>query len=670
MTHLEHINLLLQKKFEEVSKENDKDIAPSPFYLLAADIEKELSSVAIFDMPELDYLVDKLQLTNFEKDVLLLVFAVEIDSKYERIYAYLQDDMNKKYPTVHFIADILTTPMVTKKEILNYFSTDSKLSLLNLLEFLQINHFQSSFQDAIRVSKSLKSFLLGSFQLDEKIDDYCKLKNFNSDDNTKYSSLTKTLKTTIGDNQCYLFNLYGASKKESMLKAQVIAQSFGFSLLYISSSHIPQNLEIHELMRMLLRDALLSNSLLFFDDFEAFLRERKEDENFLLENLEKFSWISFFSTIKIWSPQQLFGELNFVTIENTLDTEKAVQNFWKEALYTVDKHLGDDLADILAQHFRFTPEKIDDVCKLLRAKKILGQSINNKEVLKTCRLTVENNLSEYAQHLLSESTLDDITLLDESKEQLHEVLSHYQYQFHVFEKWNFKKHFQSRGLGVLFSGSSGTGKTMAASILANELGLELYRVELSKIVSKYIGETEKNLANIFDIAEQSGVVLFFDEADAIFGKRSQTQDAHDRYANIEVSYLLQKIEAYNGLVILASNFKNNIDEAFLRRMRFVIDFPLPNEPQRKIIWHRIFSKEMNIQNIDFEYLAKNFKLSGANIRNAALYAAFNALEQNTSVNMGSILKGVKRELDKIGKPIKEEEYKVYLKESTQGVIYE
>jgi len=670
MTHLEHLNLLLQKKFEEVSKENDKDVAASPFYLLAGDIEKELSSVAVFDMPELDYLVDKLQLSSFEKDVLLLVFAVEIDSKYERIYAYLQDDMNKKYSTVHFIADVLTTPTITKKEILNYFSTDSKLSLLNLLEFVQTTHFQSSFQDAMRVSKSLKSFLLGSFQLDEKIDAYCKLKIFNSDAKTKYLSLTKTLEATIKENQCYLFNLYGTSKRENMLKAQAIAQSFGFSLLYISSSHISQNLEINELMQILIRDALLSNSLLFFDDFEKFLKERKEDEKFLLENLERFSWMSFFSTIKIWSPQELSGELNFVTIENTSNSEIEVQNLWKEALYTVDKHLGDDLADILAQHFRFTPEKIGDVCKLLHAKKILGQIVNDKEVLKTCRLTVEKNLGEYAQHLLSENTLDDITLIDESKEQLHEVLSHYKYQFHVFEKWNFKKHFQSRGLGVLFSGSSGTGKTMAASIVANELGLELYRIELSKIVSKYIGETEKNLANIFDIAEQSGVVLFFDEADAIFGKRSQTQDAHDRYANIEVSYLLQKIEEYNGLVILASNFKNNIDEAFLRRMRFVIDFPLPNEPQRQIIWNRIFSKEMNIQNIDFEYLAKNFKLSGANIRNAALYAAFNALEQNTSVDMGAILKGVKRELEKIGKPIKEEDYKAYLKEFIQGAIYE
>ena len=176
MTHLEHLNLLLQKRFNDVSQENEKDVVSSPFYLVAKDIKKELSVSIAFDMSEFDYLVGKLQLSSFEKDVLLLVFAVEIDSKYERIYAYLQDDMNKKYPTVHFIADILTSQMIDKKEILSYFVADSKLSLLKLLEFVQVTNTQSSFEDAIRVNRALKSFLLGSFQLDEKIDGFCKLK--------------------------------------------------------------------------------------------------------------------------------------------------------------------------------------------------------------------------------------------------------------------------------------------------------------------------------------------------------------------------------------------------------------------------------------------------------------------------------------------------------------
>jgi SpoVK/Ycf46/Vps4 family AAA+-type ATPase len=198
---------------------------------------------------------------------------------------------------------------------------------------------------------------------------------------------------------------------------------------------------------------------------------------------------------------------------------------------------------------------------------------------------------------------------------------------------------------------------MAASILANEMGLDLYRIELSQVVSKYIGETEKNLSKIFEAAEGSGVILFFDEADAIFGKRSETKDAHDRYANIEVSYLLQKIEEYNGLVILASNFKQNIDEAFIRRMRFIINFPFPDKEMREKIWQKVFPKNTPIEkDIDFSLLAQNFALSGANIRNIALFSAFFAAEQEEEIQMKQIIDALKIELTKIGKTFKSKDF--------------
>jgi len=191
---------------------------------------------------------------------------------------------------------------------------------------------------------------------------------------------------------------------------------------------------------------------------------------------------------------------------------------------------------------------------------------------------------------------------------------------------------------------------MAAGIIAHELELDLYRIELSRIVSKYIGETEKNLAQIFDAAEGAGVILFFDEADALFGKRTEVKDAHDRYANIEVSYLLQRIEEYNGLVILASNFRRNIDEAFLRRMHFIVEFPFPDEKMRKEIWKKVFPEEAPLaKNIDFGFLAKNFKLSGGNIRNVALAGAFWATENSGQITMEHLLQGVKREYQKMGK---------------------
>jgi len=662
MNHLERLDLLLQKRFEMLSISEDKQSVSSPFYLLASDIEKELAVLSDFDFSSLDTLAEKLQLSDFEKDVLLIVFAVEIAPKYEKIYAYLQDDMNKKYPTVHFIADLLSNELIDKKEILSYFISDTKLSLLNLLEFVEIPNTYSKFQEALRIESSLKSFFLDNFHLNEEIKDFSGLEHLDVQIEDENVVLINTLKERVQEYQCYLFNVYGSSSQESIKKAREIAQSFGFSLLCVSSSQIPARLETRVLMKLLLTDALLSGSVLFFEDFEGFLEERKNDESVILKALVEFSWMSFFYTAKVWGPRNIPNGLNVITLENKLSSEILLKQEWTKALKAVDVEVDETLSSTLAQHFKFPLEKIEDVCKLLHAKNILGQNISHTDVLQMCRLRIEKNLEAYAQHLPSEHTLDDIILPSESMLQLREVVSHYKHQFTVFEKWNFKQHFQSRGLGVLFSGSSGTGKTMAASILANELGLELYRIELSKIVSKYIGETEKNLATIFEIAEQSGVVLFFDEADAIFGKRSEIKDSHDRYANLEVSYLLQRIEEYDGLVILASNFKNNIDEAFTRRMRFIIDFPLPNELQREIIWTKVFSEETDTKNIDFKYLAKNFKLSGANIRNAALYAAFNAVEKDELLNMDSVMNGIRRELHKIGKPLKDKEFELYKQE--------
>jgi len=203
---------------------------------------------------------------------------------------------------------------------------------------------------------------------------------------------------------------------------------------------------------------------------------------------------------------------------------------------------------------------------------------------------------------------------------------------------------------------------MAASILANEMGLDLYRIELSQVVSKYIGETEKNLSRIFEAAEGSGVMLFFDEADAIFGKRTVVKDAHDRYANIEVSYLLQKIEEYDGPVVLASNFRKNIDEAFVRRLRFIVEFPFPDETIREMIWKKVFPDKSPLEKeIDFAFLAKNFRLSGANIRNIALFAAFFAAEDGGTIAMKHIIRGIKRELQKEGKTYKPSDFGIYQK---------
>ena len=203
---------------------------------------------------------------------------------------------------------------------------------------------------------------------------------------------------------------------------------------------------------------------------------------------------------------------------------------------------------------------------------------------------------------------------------------------------------------MLFSGPPGTGKTMAAEVIANELQLELYKIDLSQVVSKYIGETEKNLNRIFTAAETANAILFFDEADALFGKRSEVRDAHDRYANIEIGYLLQKMEEYEGISILTTNLRQNLDEAFVRRLAFTVHFPSPDEASRRRIWAGIWPSEMPLsEEVDLDCLARQFKLSGGNIKNIALAAAFLAAEAGSPVTMSHVLQGTKREYQKMGK---------------------
>jgi len=208
------------------------------------------------------------------------------------------------------------------------------------------------------------------------------------------------------------------------------------------------------------------------------------------------------------------------------------------------------------------------------------------------------------------------------------------------------------GINALFAGESGTGKTMAAEVIANSLRLNLYRIDLSAVVSKYIGETEKNLRHLFDSAENGGAILFFDEADALFGKRSEVKDSHDRYANIEVSYLLQRMESYRGLAILTTNMKNALDTAFLRRIRFIVQFPFPDAEQRAEIWRRIFPTDTPTEGLDVDKLAR-LNVAGGNIRNIALNAAFLAADAGEPVLMTHLLRAARGEYTKLEKPLTE-----------------
>ena len=257
-------------------------------------------------------------------------------------------------------------------------------------------------------------------------------------------------------------------------------------------------------------------------------------------------------------------------------------------------------------------------------------------------------------------TLDDLKLWPEQKRILNNICAHVWHRHKVYDEWNMDSRYAyGKNVSALFYGPPGTGKTMAVHVLANILNLPLYRIELSQVVDKYIGETEKRLEEIFDVAEKNNTILFFDEADSIFGKRSEINDSKDRYANTEVSYILQRIEQYDGIVILASNYRKNIDEAFMRRIRYVVEFSLPDVSLRKELWETSFSKEIPTKDVDFDYLAKQFELSGGAIKNIVLNASFLAASQNKPVGMIEILRSVRNENVKNGKVMLGKDFGVY-----------
>jgi SpoVK/Ycf46/Vps4 family AAA+-type ATPase len=272
-----------------------------------------------------------------------------------------------------------------------------------------------------------------------------------------------------------------------------------------------------------------------------------------------------------------------------------------------------------------------------------------------CRTVARPRLDDLAQRIEASAGWDDIVLPPAQELALREISVHVRQRATVYYDWGFASK-SDRGLGIsaLFAGASGTGKTMAAEVLGRELGLDLYRIDLSSVVSKYIGETEKNLRRVFDAAEEGGAILLFDEADALFGKRSEVKDSHDRYANIEVGYLLQRMEAYRGLAILTTNMKSALDGAFLRRIRFIVQFPFPDAGGRSDIWRRVWPAGIPLDGLDFKELAR-LNVAGGSIRNIALNAAFLAADQGAPVQMPHLLAAARTEAAKLERPLTDAE---------------
>jgi hypothetical protein len=322
---------------------------------------------------------------------------------------------------------------------------------------------------------------------------------------------------------------------------------------------------------------------------------------------------------------------------------------------------GLDLAGAMAQ-FRLTAEQVHRAARAARMEAHAREVPLDEEELKAgARAQNAAGLERLARRIQPEVGFADLVLPPDTMAQLKELLTRARYREQVLDVWKMGgPSARRRGLTALFAGPSGTGKTMAAEVLASELGLDLYTVDLATVVDKYVGETEKNLDRIFGEAERVNGVILFDEADALFGKRSEVSDAHDRYANVEVAYLLQRMEQFEGIAVLATNLRANLDEAFTRRLDALVDFPDPEEEYRRRLWERSLGTTMpRDANLDLDFLARAFKLSGGAIRNIVVAAAYAAAEEQRAMSMADLIRATHREYLKMGLLTVESEFGPY-----------
>lgn len=621
----------------------------------------------------LDRLQQLFDLDRFEVDVLLICMAVELDLRYERLYAYLQDDVTKKKPSVDLVLNLLLSSVERKLEARQYFAQEAPLFRHQLLKF-SADPSQPNpplLGRYLQIDYRVMEYLLDHDDLDDRIWPYLtkiELQQAQYEitvDIDAQGRLSRFIQSTQSSKPIiiHLKGPYGAGKQST---AESICHEHGHGLLVVDLERLlaADDSFYEQFLRLANREALLQDAVLYWKGFDTMLGEQHKGLfSAFLRALDERLGLAFLAGETSWEPAGAMRGAVFVSIELLRPTSADRSRLWHAALVG-SRLVGSELDLVaLASKFKFTGGQIRDAAataqNLARWRDPETAQIISKDLYEACRLHSNQNLSKLARKITPHYRWSDIVLPPDRLAQLREICDHVKYRERVYEEWGFNgKLALGKGLSVLFAGPSGTGKTMAADIIAGELGLDLYKIDLSTVVSKYIGETEKNLSRIFAEAETSNAILFFDEADALFGKRSEVKDSHDRYANIEIGYLLQRMEEYQGVVILATNYRKNMDEAFVRRLHFTVEFPFPNKEDRRRIWEGIWPENTpRNPNLDLGLVARRFEITGGSIRNIALAAAFMAADAYNMVEMSHVLRATQREYQKMGKVIMEKEFK-------------
>jgi hypothetical protein len=623
----------------------------------------------------LAWLVEAFGLSGFDIDVVLLALAPELDLRYERIYAFLQDDVTRKRPTVDLALNLFCASAAEKLDRRFHFSPHSPLLRHGLLHLLpDPNQVEPSFlAHYLKLDDQVTRVLLGQHYLDPRLEAFCELIEPALDwnqlpvpDDVK-CVLPRLAAKAHSAQEPLRFYFQAPGRTEKREVAEGLAGIVGAKLLAVRIDRLPENSKRDVLWALVLREARINAAILYISDVDDFHepspRTRLQD---LLDLLAPYTGITILGGRMAWDPQATRGfEIIPVTFDIPGFPER--RSCWLAELEKRSIEIGPEGLDMIASRFRLTSVQINhavaaaQLSSRWRSARSFSDGDGSEsptpatptldELAAAARSQSGHELSGLAHKIESRYAWTDIVLPSDQMAQLREICSQAEYRQVVYGQWGFDQKLSlGKGLNVLFSGPAGTGKTMAAEVIAHELRLDLYRIDLSQVISKYIGETEKNLDRIFAAAENSNAVLFFDEADALFGKRSEVRDSHDRYANIEISFLLQKMEEYQGISILATNLRQNLDEAFVRRLQAIVEFPFPDEEYRLRIWQNVFPERAPIGgDVRFDLLAREVRLAGGNIKNMALAAAFYAAADQGVVHLSHLIRAACREHQKLAR---------------------
>lgn len=665
-----------------------------------AIIHQRRSQTADTVLLRLDHLQQLLGLTDWQRDIILVCLLPELDGRYRRLFGYLQDDASRTRPTVELVLQILQPVIPPLGVSRAAFQADAPLLAQHMIAVSSERQAEDPLpMQSLRVDDRIVRYLLGEDSVDSLLTSVLSqpVRPLSWDRLMVEPDQLERLRSLAGwwqehqqvSGRGATFFLYGPYGSGRLAAARAFCSAVQTPLLVLNVENAlrgPGGWQ--QIIDRSYREAYLQHAAVYWSHCEILLDHNLQGQqdlhlqngqldqqqefarrwDYLMAKAEAFQGLTFVVSQTAWDPSGLFHDSPFIRLEFPVPSYALRQRLWERYLPSV----ADDnqttqsqlvVAELLANSFQLTEGQMKDTLATARGlatkRDPYQPHISLADLYEGCRRQSGQRLMTFTRRIepRTDLTFDNLILPEQNKLQLQELRTRIRYRSHLYSGLGFDRRLSlGKGLIALFSGSSGTGKTMAAELLAREQGVDLYKVDLSAVVSKYVGETEKNLSQVFAEAESANAILFFDEADALFGKRGEVKEAQDRWANMEINYLLQRVEEYSGVVILTSNLRQNIDEAFLRRIQVIVEFPFPDDEARFHILSSLFpSAIQSPPDEELRALAERFKLAGGSLKNIVIDAAFRALADSMSekpaITLRHLVIAMAREFQKLGKPI-------------------